>query len=135
MRPLDCFAALAMTGWRLAAEQPPGAREGSGQIKANLQAYSKLFQISACFLQTFPKKALVVLWYFNDLQGFQIKKSVSKFFRHSGLFWASFQTPSRRTPQYGAIQARARSTVRVALRSGLAEDAFIAEQRSGSREF
>jgi len=30
---------------------------GRGGTKANLQAYSKLFQISALFLQTFPKES------------------------------------------------------------------------------
>jgi hypothetical protein len=44
---------------------------GSGEIKADLQVISKLFQISACFLQTYPNKALAVLWDFNGLQGFQ----------------------------------------------------------------
>jgi hypothetical protein len=33
-----------------------------------LQAFSKHFQISACFLQTFPKKALAVFWDFKGLQ-------------------------------------------------------------------
>src|ERR1700693_2489680 len=42
--------------------------------------FSKLFQISAVFLQAFPKKALAVLWDFNGLQDFQTQSVLFQIF-------------------------------------------------------
>ncbi len=47
---------------------------GGGGIKAASKPLSKLFQISGCFRQSFPTKALAVLWDFKGLQGSQAKK-------------------------------------------------------------
>jgi hypothetical protein len=46
-------------------------RSDRGGIKAPSKPFSKLFQKSRVLLQTFPKKALAVLWDFKGLQGFQ----------------------------------------------------------------
>jgi hypothetical protein len=43
--------------------------------------FSKLFQISACFRQAFPKKALAVLWDFKGLQGSQAISCAFQIFR------------------------------------------------------
>ena len=51
--------------------------------------FSKLFQISACFLQTFPKKSLAVLLDFKGLQGSQTEKAPFEIFsRHRPLLVA-----------------------------------------------
>jgi hypothetical protein len=47
---------------------------GGGGIKAASKPFSKLFQISGCFRQAFPKNALAVLWDFKGLQGSQAIK-------------------------------------------------------------
>jgi hypothetical protein len=67
-------------------------REGSAvaEQRRTSKLISKLFQISACFLQTFPKKALAVLWDFKTLQGFQMQ-------------CAGFQRFRRRQPPFGRI--------------------------------
>jgi hypothetical protein len=44
-----------------------GGTEG-GRTKAASQAFCKLFQIQAVFVQAFPNKALAVLWDFKELQ-------------------------------------------------------------------
>src|SRR5277367_3144909 len=52
------------------------ARQNAIQGRATAsKLFSKLFQVSAVFLQAFPKKALAVLWDFNGLQGFQTPMS------------------------------------------------------------
>jgi hypothetical protein len=93
-----------------AAELQRCGSGGGGGIKAASKPFSKLFQISACFRQAFPKKALVVLCDFKGLQGSQAIKS-SKFFAfadhpfahirdaptpHSAARWGyRFQTANR----------------------------------------
>jgi hypothetical protein len=52
---------------------------GSGRATAS-KLFSKPFQISAVFLQAFPKKALAVLWDFNRLQGFQTQSVLFQIF-------------------------------------------------------
>ena len=59
-----------------------------GEIMAGSKLFSKLFQISRVFLQAFPKKALVVLWNFKGLQGFQTQR-------------VPFQIFSSRPPPFG----------------------------------
>jgi hypothetical protein len=46
---------------RICCGAPVAPGELRGSIKAKLQAYSKLFQIYACFVQTFPKKSLEII--------------------------------------------------------------------------
>jgi hypothetical protein len=46
-------------------------RSDRGGIKALSKPFSKLLQKSRVLLQTFPNKALAVLWDFKGLQGFQ----------------------------------------------------------------
>ena len=57
--------------------------------------FCKLFQISHVSLQTFPKKALAVLWDFKGLQGFQTQRVQFQIFRGIGPLFASIQTRLR----------------------------------------
>jgi hypothetical protein len=65
--------------------RPGGSHSGSraaalreraevAESRAASKPFSKLFQISGCFRQAFPKKALAVLWDFKGLQGSQAIK-------------------------------------------------------------
>src|SRR5271155_5508871 len=77
---------------------------GGGGIKAASKPFSKLFQISGCFRQAFPKKALAVLWDFKGLQGFVGHKvPLSKFFPPPASLSPTFQTPPHRIPPAGAV--------------------------------
>ena len=62
------------------------------------------------------------------------KRSVSKFFSRAGLLSALFQTPSRRIlPPRAAGFENVEPFAEVT--AGWGGDAFMAEQRSGQREF
>jgi hypothetical protein len=68
-------------------------KERRRRNKGGLQSFfSKDFQISACFLQGFPKKALAVLWYIKGLHGSKPGK-------------ASFPNFSRLPPPFRRISA------------------------------
>ena len=56
--------AVERYAWAFVSRQATEGRAGPEP----LQAFSKHFQISACFRQAFPKKALAVLWDFKGLQ-------------------------------------------------------------------
>src|SRR5277367_5605595 len=93
--------------------------------------FAKPFQKQRVSLQAFPKKALVVLWDFNELQGLQIQS-------------VRLQIFSPRRPPFSLVpDARRAAFRRLAPRGfenveSFAEvtarwvgDAFMAEQRSG----
>jgi hypothetical protein len=62
------------------AGDPTGLLSHAITVRASgLQIFSKDFQISACFVQTFPKIPLAVLWDFKGLQGLQIESVVPSF--------------------------------------------------------
>src|SRR5277367_5456646 len=89
------LSALRFDGARLRGRRAPlrdrrRAVAGGGQRRRNKgdppSLFSKLFQISACFLQTFPKKFLAVLLDFKGLQGSQTEKAPFEIFsRHRPL--------------------------------------------------
>jgi hypothetical protein len=57
------------------------AEANGGGIKAPSKPFSKLLQNSRVLLQAFPNKALVVLWDFKGLQGFQTSIDAFQIFR------------------------------------------------------
>jgi hypothetical protein len=75
-----------------------GGKERRGGIKAPSKPFSKLLQKSRVWLQTFPNKALAVLWDFKGLQGFQTFFDAFQIFHLRPPFSAAFWTPRDRIP-------------------------------------
>jgi hypothetical protein len=73
-------------------------RSDRGGIKALSKPFSKLLQKSRVLLQTFPNKALAVLWDFKGLQGFQTSFDAFQIFHLRPPFSAAFWTPRDRIP-------------------------------------
>jgi hypothetical protein len=76
---------------------------GGGGIKTASKPFSKLFQISGCFRQAFPKKALAVLWDSKGLQGSQAIKSAFQIFRPRRPPFAHIPDAPHRIPPPGAV--------------------------------
>src|SRR5580658_10864144 len=83
-----------------------GGRSHGGGIKAASKPFSKLLQNSRVLLQTFPNKALAVLWDFKGLQGFQTSFLAFQIFRLRPPFSAAFWTPRDRIPCAAWLRAR-----------------------------
>ena len=102
-----------------------------GEIMAGSKLFSKLFQISHVFLQAFPKKALVVLWNFNGLQGFQTQRAAFQIIRRARLPFGLAPNAVAPHSTDSAVAIRVCSAVRRAAglrgaRSGLAFD-FVSQ--------
>ena len=107
-----------------AAEPPVAPGERRGGIKANLQAYSKLFQIYACFVQTISKERF---------GGFVVFQGVARL--ANGMCW--FPNIPSPAAAFRPHSRRGRTTFAKRLRAG--PSAFIASRRftvkMGSRMF
>jgi hypothetical protein len=101
-------------------------RSDRGGIKALSKPFSKLLQKSRVLLQTFPNKALAVLWDFKGLQGFQTSFDGVQIFHLRPPFSAAFWTPRDRIPCIAPHGASSASGVRLILRCVFVDDAFIA---------
>src|SRR5277367_5450672 len=111
-----------------------GGRKG-GRTKAASQAFLQAFPNLGCFCPSFSKQI------FGRFVGFQGVASLKNLNDVSPNFCGS-RPPFSRIPAAAAPHSaaratwvRARSAVRAGLRCSLVEGIFMAEERSGSREF
>src|SRR5277367_1767617 len=111
-----------------------GGRKG-GRTKAASQAFLQAFPNLGCFRPSFSKQS------FGRFVGFQGVASLKNLNDVSPNFlWLPppfSRNPDAAAPHSGAraTWVRARSAVRAGLRCSLVKGVFMAEERSGSREF